>query len=102
MWYYKCKIEESEELNIGYQVELQGLRRKLAYLSNAYNQTFNALRNCIVQYQEKVIGITDQGENEKEDPYSILSQSEIQLRRALHEFYTFLENEDPYAQSQTK
>lgn len=38
-------------------------------------------------------------ETDKEDPYSLLTPSEIDLRRAIHDFYSFIDSEDPFTTS---
>jgi len=38
-------------------------------------------------------------EIDKEDPYSLLTQYEIDLRRAIHDYYSFIDCDDPFASS---
>ncbi|KAM3131173.1 hypothetical protein pb186bvf_016753 [Paramecium bursaria] len=92
--YTKQKVENNF---IKSYLDLQNIKRKLTYIQTVYNQTFQALKNCITSYQEKVIIMTS--DQDKEDPYSLLTQCEIDLRRALHEFYQFIDNDDPFSSS---
>ncbi|CAD8117049.1 unnamed protein product [Paramecium sonneborni] len=73
-------------------IDLQAVKRKLNYVQQVYNQTFGALKNSIQYYQDKILILTS--EIDKEDPYSLLTQHEIDLRRGLHDFYQFIDSED--------
>lgn len=35
-------------------------------------------------------------EIDKEDPYSLLTQYEVDLRRSIHDFYSSIESDDPF------
>ncbi|CAD8081356.1 unnamed protein product [Paramecium primaurelia] len=89
--YYFIKKVMDQNIIQNY-IDLQAVKRKLSYVQQVYNQTFCALKNSIQYYQDKILILTS--EIDKEDPYSLLTQHEIDLRRGLHDFYQFIDSED--------
>ena len=67
------------------------VRRKLFYLKDVYAKTFQALKNSIKNYKEKLL-MTDGIQSD--DPYETLTQPELELRRGLHLFFNSLEEGD--------